>query len=463
MKMEDSKTERPASLATSAKISLQSPPKSGASLESFTKDSTEKVNALLQQNHDNLHVLWDLEDYLHNHIAHHLLAIYALGATPQNLQFAYDTNVGMQLPIGEKKPPVLQEISHSDDWGSYLGKAELYHTFMQFFQNSIDQVGWRETIKKYLFSEKGIKDGMPERLVAGFLHPWIHLGYGVEFEQPALVAEALAQTAVHDCWPSKYLKACTAAATKDPRQGSNPTIVSLFYEAHDSEKLRSSTKWSDPQKNKAVYANAFEEMVALASKWYILPTATDEVLAKAAAELASAAAFACASTPRLDKKLKFDFFIMHTVNSSVFLDVWMKQEWLGNAEKSILLNYFAWMVVNMYVSRGCADFHFEQVEGYKGKLESGKENNWEAIAERANKIEDDGHVPKMVRALMNAAKVSLPFTPGDGFEIPTKLYEKIAEMNIDAAEDCGKDEPLWVRSTGHTEAWAKVEGPRLKY
>lgn len=31
----------------------------------------------------------------------------------------------------------------------------------------------------------------------GFLHPIIHLGFGVEFQQPAIIAEALAQAAVH--------------------------------------------------------------------------------------------------------------------------------------------------------------------------------------------------------------------------------------------------------------------------
>ena len=34
----------------------------------------------------------------------------------------------------------------------------------------------------------------------GFLHPIIHLGFGVEFKQPAIIAEALAEAAVHDNW-----------------------------------------------------------------------------------------------------------------------------------------------------------------------------------------------------------------------------------------------------------------------
>ncbi|KAK6509752.1 hypothetical protein TWF481_004482 [Arthrobotrys musiformis] len=451
-------------MASPSKIVLAGPPDSGATLRKPTEESTRKASDLLQQNHDNFHIFFDFEDRLHNHVAHHLLSIYALGATPEELQFAYDTNSKSQLPIGDKKTPVLQDISNSDDWEKYLAVAENYATFLQYFQNSIGEIGWQETIKKHIFSEKAVKDGMPERLVAGFLHPWIHLGYGIEFEQPAIIAEGLAQTAVHDDWPGRYLKACMAAATaassKNKEYGNGVTVTSLFNKAHGSEKLRKSTKWSDPQKNKAVYANAFEEMVALASEWYIAPTASDDAIARAAAELTSAAAFICSATPRLDKKVKFDFFLMHTVTSSVFLGVWVRQKWLGNAEKSVLINYFSWMVVNMYVSRGCADINFDQVKSYRPKE---KNNQWEDIAARVTRLKDDGHVSKTVRALANAERVSQSYTSTEGFEVGTGEYLKIAEMAVDAAEDLKEgngDEPLWVRSAGHPEAWAKV-GPRI--
>ncbi|KAK6333753.1 hypothetical protein TWF730_003936 [Orbilia blumenaviensis] len=452
--------------ASPSKISLTGLPDSSATLRDPTEESTKKVNDLLQQNHDSFHIFWEFQDRLHNHVAHHLLAVYALGATADEIQFAYDTNVDTQIPIGDKKPPVLQDLSNSDDWKKYLAGAENYATFLQYFQDSIGKIGWQEAVKKYIFSEKAIEDGMPERLVSGFLHPWIHLGYGIEFEQPAIVAEGLAQTAVHDDWPGRYLKACMAVATdagsKDTEYGKGITMVSLFHEAHGSEKLRKSTKWSDPQKNKAVYANAFDEMVALASKWYIPPTATDDDIARASAELASAAAFICAATPRLDKKVRFDFFLMHTVTSSVFLDVWARQKWIGNTEKSILINYFGWMVINLYVSRGCGNINFDQVASYKPK-EKGVE--WKDIAARVTRLKDDGHVNKTVRALINAERVTRPYTPSDGFEVGTGLYIKIAEMVVDAAEDHAQvdgDEPLWIRSNGHPEAWAKV-GPRVEY
>jgi len=37
---------------------------------------------------------------------------------------------------------------------------------------------------------------MISRLAAGEFHPFIHLGYGIEFQLPMIVSEALAQAAV---------------------------------------------------------------------------------------------------------------------------------------------------------------------------------------------------------------------------------------------------------------------------
>lgn len=40
----------------------------------------------------------------------------------------------------------------------------------------------------------------------------IHLGYGLEFRQPAIVAEASAQAAVHEGWPTDFFIAAEKAA-----------------------------------------------------------------------------------------------------------------------------------------------------------------------------------------------------------------------------------------------------------
>ena len=39
---------------------------------------------------------------------------------------------------------------------------------------------------------------MLRQLGAGIMHPWIHLGFGIEFEIEDVVAEALAECAVHE-------------------------------------------------------------------------------------------------------------------------------------------------------------------------------------------------------------------------------------------------------------------------
>ncbi len=39
---------------------------------------------------------------------------------------------------------------------------------------------------------------------AGTLHPLIHFGSGIEFSQPAFLAEALAQTAIHPKYLDPY-------------------------------------------------------------------------------------------------------------------------------------------------------------------------------------------------------------------------------------------------------------------
>lgn len=60
--------------------------------------------------------------------------------------------------------------------------------------------GYQVAINEYCLKGDERADDMLVRLHAGFLHPMIHLGFGIEFKQPAIIAEALAQAAVHDNW-----------------------------------------------------------------------------------------------------------------------------------------------------------------------------------------------------------------------------------------------------------------------
>lgn len=77
----------------------------------------------------------------------------------------------------------------------------------------------------------------------GFLHPLIHLGFGLEFKQPVIVAEALAETAVHDRWLAPFF----IGAEKSAKESKTSKTLSQLVEDVDSdEKLKASAKWVCP-------------------------------------------------------------------------------------------------------------------------------------------------------------------------------------------------------------------------
>jgi hypothetical protein len=72
--------------------------------------------------------------------------------------------------------------------------------------------------------------------ITGYLHPLIHLGFGIDFGQPAIVAEALAQAAVHSPWIGPLLLGAEKAAAEDPKP--SKSLVELLEEIQIDEELK---------------------------------------------------------------------------------------------------------------------------------------------------------------------------------------------------------------------------------
>ena len=106
----------------------------------------------------------------------------------------------------------------------------------------------------------------------------IHLGFGIEFKQPAIVAEALAQAAVHDSWIGPYMfKAEEAAAST----GKGKPMVELLDEVRADEKLSLAAHWDDSNKIRdGILVRAPEEMIKIAARWKVLPGAIIEKTAE---------------------------------------------------------------------------------------------------------------------------------------------------------------------------------------
>lgn len=63
----------------------------------ITEEQAKKASELLQENHDRHHIFFH-PDGLHNHIAHHILAVWALNASTESLQKGYEKNKASQRP-----------------------------------------------------------------------------------------------------------------------------------------------------------------------------------------------------------------------------------------------------------------------------------------------------------------------------------------------------------------------------
>src|SRR3954454_9995464 len=108
-------------------------------------------------------------------------------------------------------------------------------------------------------------------MTLGFLHPLIHLGYGIEFGQPAQVAEGLAQIAVHKSEVAVPMNGTEEAAkSSGPQQGR--AMLDLLEEIHKNDVIRKASCWryssyieDDP------LVDAPSELWQVAAKWHVEP------------------------------------------------------------------------------------------------------------------------------------------------------------------------------------------------
>jgi hypothetical protein len=132
--------------------------------------------------------------------------------------------------------------------------------------------------------------------------------YGVEWHQEAIVAEGLAQAAVHSGDIGEFLlEAERLAGTNQNKKG--PPVMDLIAEVKGNAKLAGAARNSDGNKVRdGVLARAKGEMLAVAAKVRVRPEEVEE----RTAEMFDAALFvaAAAAVGKEGKQSKFDFFLM---------------------------------------------------------------------------------------------------------------------------------------------------------
>ncbi|KAI0632164.1 P-loop containing nucleoside triphosphate hydrolase protein [Trametes polyzona] len=289
-------------------------------------ETQRTVERLLEEDRERHHCFWGRVGF-HNHLSHHILAAYDLGAPAALLQKIYDREGKdpwdlyiMSRTADAKAEPLKQEIT-VQNWTTFLGNGKYYPSFLDFFTNEVAVHGAGEILERGRDTPR--------------LHPLIQMGYAVEFGSDAMVAQALAQTAVHDAFqpalfdlekgppPLESLAYKQAEPThRQPSKGQS--LLSILRQAHDSDVMKPVMPY-DPD---ALLSKRFrtamtdgrpEEIRRLSALWQIDTTRGQAELDEKVEELLWAATLLLVGSGKRGRKPRLDFFLMHILNASLFV------------------------------------------------------------------------------------------------------------------------------------------------
>ena len=172
-----------------------------------------------------------------------------------------------------------------------------------------------------------------------------------------------------------------------------------------------------------------EEMVNYASQWKV---SVDELEQKAG-EMVNAAVYFTAGAQHPPKQVKFDFYYMHCVTSSIFYSTFLKQDWIPDAVKARTLEWKGRMDLCMYASRRSPEPLMREVEGYQPRC---SRDRWDDVFERFKRHEDDGHAAKLVRALAHGEQLCAGYKDNETFRIRQDMWVQLGHMGITTSVAC---------------------------
>ncbi|KAK0392258.1 hypothetical protein NLU13_1754 [Sarocladium strictum] len=414
------------------------------------EQTATKVSELLQDDLEKHHVFFNASGY-HDHITHHLLTLYGTGASASDLQNAYRQDASYQLRAQKPRPKVLDALRN--DWNAnardYLGKGKHYAEFLQFFQEKIEANGWQATVQEHLFSDNPVSKDVFARLFAGLYHPMIQLMYGLEWQQPAIIAQGLAQASVHLDRLTSFFTKAEQMSQASPSASSTFSLPELLERARTSGKLSRSAKWNDDKPLNGVLARAEEEALDLVSQVKINPGDLEEKTVEmmhTAAYVAAAAAFHEPYIPRMD------FFLIHTLTSSPFFLTINKLGWVPNAQKVRLLEWKMRLDIVEYIAQGCPPLDTASLRRYTPRDPTQVHSPW-SLLPKFHSQPDDGHTIKVIRSLILAEQESKKYEDKKWIRIKdAKSWLNAHHVMLDSM-NTEADTGRWVRGAGFSEAW----------
>ncbi|KAI9648487.1 hypothetical protein NHQ30_003121 [Ciborinia camelliae] len=429
-------------------------------LDSSPLGTFELASELLQINHEKYHMYFrDVAG--HNHIPHSLLTVLAMGGGPKELRRAFDDGYVIQRPLAPADLEVAKELGDPEKFKERMYTSTEYCNFLAFFEQEIDIKDWKTVLDEYCFKRTPLADTMLSQLYEGLYHPIIHLGLGVEFNQPSLIAEGLAHAASHDSSQIGPFFLETEKLASSSSVKPKP-LVELYAEIRGNQKVREAAWLKDgPLRGKGVLKRANDELVKIAAQFQVKP----EDLERGTAEMMSCGALTSAAQ-KDGKARKIDFFYLHIVTCSIFFSALNRQDWLNIEDKVRLLEWKGRLDLVWYAANGAAEMKIENLLEYEPSLSKGWD--WRALYKGSIDIHDDGHVVKFIRALKHGEDVVEPHVKREGaasFPVNGDMWLKIAQICYDSTATIAPDIPgqlskKWVWGAGFEPPWFKI--PNLK-
>ncbi|KAG1764460.1 hypothetical protein EDD22DRAFT_951709 [Suillus occidentalis] len=374
-------------------------------------ESTDMLLKVLEDNHSRWHIFFNYKGF-HNHAAHHLLAIWAMGASAKIIFSAYETHCEYQRPAFDSPSRITRH-----NLFEHLGDERFYSAYSDFFALELGKKGFARTFGEYIFAPSANYlteprpegDGHPEmlaRFIGGVLHPLIHTGYGAEFGLLGISAEGLAMTAVH---PVKVHALIPPSYFSSPVKSGTMHALSILALVAKDERFEHIEPMDEAEMLATIVSSRNEALRAYAEMWDF-DVANKEGVAKAVEELAwlNSIIYGVGGSSKNDK-FYADFFLMHLVTSTLFIPSLVTSLYQNpHAQALLLCSYFTTSLA-CYLARGRPILDIDVIPGpqpspHKDTLpnktspEARTPNPWLSIIQSAL-VHPNEHLCKIQRSL----------------------------------------------------------------
>jgi hypothetical protein len=344
-----------------------------------TPELLNVLQHILQDNHKKWHVYFNDRGF-HNHIAHHILALWAFGANKDILEAAYQHDIPMQRPAFASPEPITME-----NFNEHLGDENFYNAYLLFFCDILAKRDISSVLEEFVFSSKmnfGSKNSsgqhpeMLNRFLSGVVHPLIHTGYGAEFGLPGIIAEGLAQTAIHPASNTPLIPPSIFPTERGPAVGKLTSLIQSIKLSNTTTDSSGSTHaltilariMKDPDmqvkqpEEGALFSSVVEKhgdaLFKYANSWTLDISKPKEVERKIEElQWMNVLIYAVAGFKNGKGDFNADFFYMHLVTTSIFLPM-LAAHLSAASQEAFLRAYFA-VCLSLYVARGCPQLDIE--------------------------------------------------------------------------------------------------------